>query len=200
MSSKDKIYGISRNPNTEDYIIVFYNEYSREYFKECYIKYSEIVGHGEILTNWISGNEKIDNLIQEMQSKINVYGDILFEWIPYDQFGDIEEVGNGGFATVYSAKWNDGPLSYNNKKWIRDSDKKVALKCLNNSQNINNEFLNEVQYEIYLHYIHYVWYITIHIYFFLFRLKHIQFIISIILVKFLEFMEYLKTQLQKITL
>ena len=36
-------------------------------------------------------------------------------------------------------------ISYINKKeWIRRSNKKVALKCLNNSQNMINEFLNEV--------------------------------------------------------
>ncbi|GBC42912.2 kinase-like domain-containing protein [Rhizophagus irregularis DAOM 181602=DAOM 197198] len=145
--SKDKIYGISRKPNTEDYILILYNEYSQEYFKECYVKYGEIVGYRKIFTNWISGNEKIDNLIQEMQSKINLYGDILFEWIPYNQFIDIEKIGQGGFATVYSATWKNGPLRYYKDKneWIRSSDKKVALKCLNNSQNINNEFLNEVK-------------------------------------------------------
>ncbi|CAB5369427.1 unnamed protein product [Rhizophagus irregularis] len=145
--SKDKIYGISRKPNTEDYILILYNEYSQEYFKECYVKYGEIVGYRKIFTNWISGNEKIDNLIQEMQSKININGDILFEWIPYNQFIDIEKIGQGGFATVYSATWKNGPLRYYKDKneWIRSSDKKVALKCLNNSQNINNEFLNEVK-------------------------------------------------------
>ena len=35
-----------------------------------------------------------------------------FEWIPYNQFGNIEEIGKGGFATVYSAIWKDGPLGY----------------------------------------------------------------------------------------
>ncbi|GET02087.1 kinase-like domain-containing protein [Rhizophagus clarus] len=145
--SKDKIYGISQKPNTNDYILVLYNEYSQEYFKECYVKYNKVFGCEKIFTNWISGNEKVDGLIQEMQSKINIYGDILFEWIPYNQFSDIEKVGRGGFATVYSAKWKDGPLRYHKDKneWIRNSDKKVALKCLGNSQNITNEFLNEVK-------------------------------------------------------
>ncbi|CAB4432388.1 unnamed protein product [Rhizophagus irregularis] len=144
--SKDKIYGITRKPNTDGYIIVLYNEYSQEYFKECYVKYSGIIGQRKIFTNWISGNEKIDDLIQEMQSKINLYEDILFEWIPYNQFSDIEKIGQGGFSTVYSAVWKNGPLRYykDKNKWIRNSDKKVALKCLNNSQNINNEFLNEL--------------------------------------------------------
>ena len=61
------------------------------------------------------------------------------------QFSDIQEIGRGGFATVYSAIWNDGPLEYNSyKEYTRNSNYKVALKCLHNSQNITSEFLNEV--------------------------------------------------------
>src|SRR5688572_4536827 len=62
-------------------------------------------------TNWTSGNEKIDELIQEMQLKIKLYNNIVFEWIPYNQFRNIKEIGSD-FATVYSAIWNDGPLEY----------------------------------------------------------------------------------------
>src|SRR2546430_11081192 len=39
-----------------------------------------------------SGNETIDNFIQEMQLKIDKYNDIVFEWIPYNQFSDIKEM------------------------------------------------------------------------------------------------------------
>ena len=79
----------------------------------------------------MSGNEKIDDFIQEMQLKISDYNDIIFEWIPYNQFDEIKEIGKGGFATIYSAIW---------KK------KKVALKRLDNSQDFNliSELLNEV--------------------------------------------------------
>ena len=81
-----------------------------------------------------------------MQLKIEDVGNIVFEWIPYNQFNIIKEIGKGGFSTVYLAIWKDGPLTYDkdNEKYIRNSDKKVALKCLHNSQNINSEFLNEV--------------------------------------------------------
>ena len=81
-----------------------------------------------------------------MQLKINDSHDIVFEWIPYNQFSDIKEIGRGGFATVYSAIWKDGPLKYDedDEEYTRESYQKVALKCLHNSQNITNEFLNEV--------------------------------------------------------
>jgi hypothetical protein len=88
----------------------------------------------------ISGNKKIDDFVQEMQLNI----DDVFEWISYDQFNDIKSIGKGGFATVYSATWKDGPLSPDRKKLTRSSGRKVALKCLYNSRNMTDEFLNEV--------------------------------------------------------
>ena len=81
-----------------------------------------------------------------MHLKIKSKSDILFEWIPYNQFDSIVKTGEGDFATVYSAIWKNGPLYYDNNKmeYARKSDKKVTLKCLHKSQNITNEFLNEV--------------------------------------------------------
>ncbi|CAB5355735.1 unnamed protein product [Rhizophagus irregularis] len=145
LTDKDRIflevYGISQNPDTKEYVMVFhYNKMTEIY--ERYAKKS--------FTNWfynLPTNEKIIDFIQQMQFKINYYYDIIFEWIPYDQLDDIEEIGKGGFATVYSAIWEDGPLYYDddNKEWSREKNKKVALKCLNSSQNINERFLNEAK-------------------------------------------------------
>jgi hypothetical protein len=72
-----------------------------------------------------------------MQLKIDKYDDIIFEWIPYNQFSDIKEIGRGGFATVYSAIWKDGQLIYDEKTeaFVKTSpNQKIALKCLHNSQ------------------------------------------------------------------
>ncbi|RIA86039.1 kinase-like domain-containing protein [Glomus cerebriforme] len=91
--------------------------------------------------NWTSDNENFDNLIQEKCLNIVRPKDILFKWIPYREFGDIREIGKGGFATVHSAIWND-PLSTLDNHEIK---KKVALKRLHNSQNMTKEFLNEVK-------------------------------------------------------
>src|SRR4051812_28509778 len=101
----------------------------------------------ENFASWTSGNEKIDYFIQEMQLKIGYKDDIVFELIPYDQFNDIKEIDESGFTTTCLAIWKDGPLEYDfadKKEWIRKSDKKVILKCLNDSQNAVNEFLNKV--------------------------------------------------------
>src|SRR5205823_8501638 len=93
---------------------------------------------------WTSGNENIDNFIQEMQLKINSYRSTEFEWIPYNQFYNFKEKGKDDFATVYSAIWKGGPFHYNEyeEKLTRESNEKVALKCLHDTQNITNEFLN----------------------------------------------------------
>src|SRR4051812_18637242 len=118
-----------------------YTNISQHWCKTCQI--DNLKGN---FTNWTSGNEKIDELIQEMQLKIERSWNIVFEWIPYNQFSDIKEIGRGDFATVYSAIWKDGQLIYDkdNEKYTRKSNQKVALKCLHYSQNIINEFLNEV--------------------------------------------------------
>ena len=95
---------------------------------------------------YFNGDKKIDDFIQEMQLKRSSHNDIIFEWIPYNQFNNIEEIGKGDFATIYLAIWKDGPLDYNfnEEKYERNSSIKVVLKCIHNSQNITNEFLNEV--------------------------------------------------------
>ncbi|RIA89656.1 kinase-like domain-containing protein [Glomus cerebriforme] len=152
-----KICGISQQPDTKDYIMIFqkeyYKEYGEKYCEKCIEEYTDIKYKSckpcqinDFKRN-LSGNEKIDKFIQEiqgMQLKTNNPNDTIFEWISYNQFNIIKEIGKGGFATVYSAIWNDGPLRYV-KEWKRRSDKKVALKCLHNSQNMINEFLNEIR-------------------------------------------------------
>jgi hypothetical protein len=116
-----------------------YTNWRQNWCKPCQID--------NLKKNFTTRNEKIDNFIQEMQLKINDSLDIIFEWIPYNQFSDIKEIGKGGFATVYSAIWKDGELKYDidTKMYVKTSpNQKVALKCLHNSQNITDEFLNEV--------------------------------------------------------
>ena len=116
------MYGISQHPNTGDYIFV-QNDYI-----------------------WTSENKKINDFIQESQLKINNYNNMVLEWIPYNQFNKIKETGKNGLISVYSAIWKDGPLCYNEEyeHYNRDSNKEVALKCLNNSQESIDSLINEV--------------------------------------------------------
>jgi hypothetical protein len=119
------LFGISQNPDTSDYILVQNNH---------------------INLNWISGNEKIDNFIQERLLNTTSYYGVVFEWIPYNQFNEIKETSKNGSITVYSAMWKNGPLFYNEQytKYTRDLNKEVALKCLHNLQNPVDSLINEV--------------------------------------------------------
>jgi len=91
-------------------------------------------------SKWTSGNEFIDKFIQETQLNASVQA---LKWIPYNKLQNIEYLDKGGFSTIYEAIWLDGPIQEwsNDEKWI---GMKVALKNLNNSSNLNEEFLNEV--------------------------------------------------------
>ena len=89
-----------------------------------------------------SGNPEMDNLIYESQLKTTHYYDNL-EWIPYDRFQDIKQIGEGGFANIFSATWLDGkPFGTRSKKRTRPVT--VALKKLKNSDNME-AFINEVK-------------------------------------------------------
>ena len=97
--------------------------------------------------NWTSGNDDIDKFIQDTQLLAGWNNDVV-EWIPYYRFYNIEYIAKGGFGKVYRAKWIDGYIinwDNKNKNWKRkNSNGFVALKSLNNSENITPEFINEV--------------------------------------------------------
>ena len=150
-----KIYGISQNPDTKEYFMILDDKYIEEHCVKCDKSYTNIPNKWckpcqikENFTNWTSGNEKIDNLIQETQLKINEPSDIIFEWIPYKNFDDINEINKYDFYTIYSAMWKEPGLlfwNYQNENYERLTYRiKVILKCFHNSQNINDDFLNEV--------------------------------------------------------
>ena len=101
--------------------------------------------------NWTSGNNYIDNFIQESQLSAESDYHVL-EWIPYNRLTNIEYLAKGGFSTVYKARRLDGRVQhwdYDKKQWFRydyANSYPVVIKSLNNSSNINEEFLNEVRY------------------------------------------------------
>ena len=119
-----------------------------DWCKQCNAKWFQ-----QDFPNWTSGNIYIDNFIQETQLNAQWYTHVL-EWIPYNRLTNIKYLAKGGFSTVYNAIWLDGYIQwwdYDNKqwnRWISDSIKgcEVVIKSLNNSSNINEEFLNEVRY------------------------------------------------------
>jgi hypothetical protein len=111
-----------------------YTDINKRWCKPC-----QLENLRQNFTIYISGNEKIDDFIQEMQLKISIFS-IIFEWIPYNQFNDIKQIRKDDSTTLYSAIWMDGPLEYKFDEPGRYPNREVALKCFNNSQNITNEF------------------------------------------------------------
>ncbi|EXX59320.1 hypothetical protein RirG_190030 [Rhizophagus irregularis DAOM 197198w] len=149
-------YGISQNNDTKDYIFVFHEKFYEKNFEKYCEKCSEgytdekykwckpcLIIHLNF-TNWTSGNKMIDSFIQEEQLKIDTPWDTVFEWVPYNQFIDIEETNIQGFIT---AIWKDGPLKYSeySKNYKRNLRKKFVLKFFYNSQNNPDEFLNKAE-------------------------------------------------------
>ncbi|CAB5388892.1 unnamed protein product [Rhizophagus irregularis] len=144
-----KVYGISQNQDSKDYIIVLqdwccencgkmYKDLSYKWCNSCQINNLK-----QNFVNWTSGNEIIDEVIQDMQLKIEMYNNTVVEWIPYNQFNNIKEKIQSNFFTLYSANWMNGLLRYDYYKWKRIPNIKVVLKYLHNSQDITKEFLNE---------------------------------------------------------
>jgi hypothetical protein len=104
------------------------------------------------IEGWSSGNPDIDKFIKDTiydaRSCRGRYATFL-EWVPFDRFEDVNQIGEGGFAKVYSATWLNGPSIFrkqDDESWKKDDLKsiKVALKRLNGSQNMSAEYLNEV--------------------------------------------------------
>ena len=97
-----------------------------------------------------SGSKVVDDFIRYTQ--INRYlKDVIMEFVPYDRFKDIEFIAEGGFSKVYKATWIDGYIRYWDKEKLnfkRSNPFTVALKKLNNSENITSKELNEVLYII----------------------------------------------------
>ena len=152
-----KIYGISQDPDTKDYILVLQilkNEYLEKYCEKCYKKYCythnkwcKLCQVNYLKNNFIistSGNDEIDHFVQDKQLKIDPWS-IVFEWIPYNQFNEIKELSKNSFDAVHSAIWKDGPLHFDyEKKWTRKSNKEVTLKCFYDTQNNTSGILNLV--------------------------------------------------------
>ncbi|CAG8795014.1 4984_t:CDS:1, partial [Racocetra persica] len=90
-----------------------------------------------------SGNQDIDNLIKatyKNQLKFRL------EWIPFNDFTDITQIGTGGFSEIYTATWTKGEItgwSSTKNEYNRRRNQTVALKILKDSQNINSAFVKE---------------------------------------------------------
>src|ERR1700722_1653770 len=58
-------------------------------------------------SDWTSGNDEIDNLIQKCQMETSMPS-MVVEWIPYNKLRNIKYLTKGGFSVIYTAGWIDG--------------------------------------------------------------------------------------------
>jgi hypothetical protein len=109
------------------------NKYEREcdeWCKTCHINYPK-----NNFTGRTSGNEKIDDFIQKMPHYP------VFEWIPYNEFINVKEIGNDCLTIAISKK--EGPCYYDTGE-ARISYQIVCLRYLHNSRDITDEVINKV--------------------------------------------------------
>ncbi|CAG8498102.1 17159_t:CDS:2 [Racocetra fulgida] len=88
--------------------------------------------------NVIQNSKATDERIDEDIKNILVENKQL-QWIPYNKFKIIQEIGKGGSATVLHAQWEDQKM----KRF-------VALKMLNELKH-REEFIEEFKEEIYVY-------------------------------------------------
>ncbi|RHZ86455.1 hypothetical protein Glove_50g39 [Diversispora epigaea] len=116
-------------------------KYIEWWCKPCNLKHFQ-----NDFNNWTSGNENIDKFIQDAQLNANHKWEVI-EWIPYDRFKDVKQIGKGGFGTIHYARWIDGRIKkwdIKNQHWERYYEKgEVALKKFDNFVNFN-DVLNEM--------------------------------------------------------
>ena len=97
-------------------------------------------------SNWTSGNNDIDNLIQKCQEKIYSPENII-EWIPYNNLQNIKYLTKGGCSEIFTADWIGGQYyEWDNKaqQLKRLGTHEVILKRLVNVESANRSWLEEV--------------------------------------------------------
>ncbi|CAB5352743.1 unnamed protein product [Rhizophagus irregularis] len=102
--------------------------------------------------NYISSNDDYSNddyqnygISQNSDSKDYILPhDPVFEWIPYNEFINVKEIGDNCLTTVVC---KEGPFYYDTseEKWIRISREIVCLRYLRNLQDITDEVINKIK-------------------------------------------------------
>jgi hypothetical protein len=133
---------------------LLYNEGNRRICEDCSqkclaISYCEYCIRNylkENFSNWTSKNKDIDNLIQKCQIE-SLRPDGIIEWIPYNNFQNIDYLTKGGFSKIYTAIWIDGGYEEwdsKEQKLIRFRNYNVILKGLENVESANRRWFEEV--------------------------------------------------------
>ncbi|CAI2162828.1 9119_t:CDS:2 [Funneliformis geosporum] len=106
-----------------------------------------VIAFKESFGNWTSGIPLIDNFIKYTQMSATQNLDYL-EYIEFNQLVLVENTNKGGaFSIIYSAFWLEGPRwiwDEEAEQWTRNGPIKVALKRLNNSLSMSEDYLKQL--------------------------------------------------------
>ncbi|CAG8542234.1 7481_t:CDS:2 [Ambispora leptoticha] len=113
-----------------------------DWCKNCNAKH-----FAEDFSEWDSGMDEVNSFIKATQLSADNSMRII-EWISYDQFSNIENIGKGGYSIVDKATWINGRIrawDHDYKRWSRYGNHPVVLKRLVNSKRMTLTFLNELK-------------------------------------------------------
>ena len=85
------------------------------------------------------GNEEIAKFLYKCRLNREQYYDDYIQWIPFDEFKNIEYLAKSGFDEVHEATWIDGSQDY--------GDQEVVLERIHNSNDKIVDILKEVKQE-----------------------------------------------------
>src|SRR6266496_3888284 len=147
LTNDEKTFAIKEENKNYDKRKIMNNEGTRRICDNCNQKclatlYCEFCVQNYLkanFSNWTSGNNDIDNLIQKCQME-TLRPNVIIEWIPYNNLQNIEYLTKGGFSKIYTAVWIDGGYEEWDSKeqqLIRFGAQDVILKGLENVESAN---------------------------------------------------------------
>ena len=77
---------------------------NKQFIKELWCKDCDLY---RVIEGWTSENPDIDKFIKDTMYNARQDEYSFLEWVPFDRFADIKQIGEGGFAKVYTATWID---------------------------------------------------------------------------------------------
>uniref|UniRef100_U9TCU7 Protein kinase domain-containing protein n=1 Tax=Rhizophagus irregularis (strain DAOM 181602 / DAOM 197198 / MUCL 43194) TaxID=747089 RepID=U9TCU7_RHIID len=146
MNKINYYYGITQNPETNNYMMVLNGLKCEKCNNIC-----NTIHFQRNFVNWTSGNDDIDRFIQDTQLLAHENIKEALEWIPYNRFNNTIK---NRYGISYRANWIDGyiyKLDDKKQNWRRNKNMIVMLKILNDPKNITLKFINEIKtdYEFY---------------------------------------------------
>ncbi|GES80093.1 kinase-like domain-containing protein [Rhizophagus clarus] len=155
LTKDERTYAIKRLNKAYDRDRVLNNSGSKrtceDCKKECLAKYyCEFCVRNYLkanFSNWTSGNDDIDNLIQKCQTETLLPSRII-EWIPYNNLQNIKYLTKGGFSEIYTAIWIDGKYEEwdsKEQRLKRFGTQHAILKSLYDVESANQSWFEEAK-------------------------------------------------------